>query len=920
MNHICKIILVVLMLMVSMGMSAQVDLLRRFGMSPEDITPEIRAAVAAFIKHRFELVGVVKATDDFEPEPYPLQGANVVMTCVADTTEMGGAAVDADGNVAAYIFCRNKLKDLRVRVRISYVGMETFDKVLTPVPGKDVIGDKLVIQLDTVVLRSNPLTLAEAEVIGELQKMYQRGDTTIFNADAYETPSGSVLLDLVRRLPGLRYEGGQLTYMGESITEMRLNGDSFFKHDISVALNNMPHDKIKSLKVYEVPDDTLDTFSPEHLVMDMQTKEAVNSLEFANASAGITDDLKGFLLALSGHTYVKGGAQVGINFRTSDMPSTDTPTMRNVGTGVRLSYEQQVAGVNVDGALNHGYDRTDTQTETLTQLFMPGYSQTTNTTSWAKNKNHDYGGRIGLQGAIGQSTRWNTHLNLTTSDSKNQSGYDNAITDEQGRAVSNTVQRSTTRSNSQTFNWDGTLRRYLDEARLNEVGITLTARHTDSEADTWNTTRSQFALLGDSIQTTNHLISSPTHTLGMSANLFYERHFGEKNTLQLGYEPSYSRTRSDETYSQFAHDGTTMRIDSLSYDERNHTMSHTLSSALLIDGRVLRLNLKMRVVPTRLVVENTHMGSLEHNAYNATLIRPSANLKFKFDEGMSDITLGYDGNSSMPSASMLSAKVNMSDPMNITEGNPHLHKPFRHQALVELKYKTLMRLAIRYDRTENQTTYKTLLDPTTGARRTRPTNINGNWNTTTYLYLTRQVGEVSVNAVFNYTHNNNVGFVQDMTQAEPVKSTTRWDNYFVTLISGYTNKNWIAGGLLSYNIDRSHNQYTAATTCGKTFNATAHLSYQADIGLAFGTQFTLQRHFGYELSSANRTDCIWNASVEYKFLRQKRLTARLEWNDILDNNRGFSATMTDTQWTEQRTLGNTSFLQFTLAYRLSLFN
>ena len=235
--------------MIALSANAQEELLKRFGI--EEITPEMRALISAVLKHRYEVKGKVMGTDDFEPTPYPLQGANITLTCVADTTQFGGAAADQDGNFAAYIFCRNKLKDLRVKVKISYVGMETYEAVFTPTPGKDKIGDKLVVTFDSIVLKSNPVTTAEAEVIGELQKMYQRGDTTIFNAEAYEMPSGSVLLDLVRRLPGLRYEGGQLTYMGQSIEEMRLNGDTFFKHDINVALQNMPHDKLKSLKVYE---------------------------------------------------------------------------------------------------------------------------------------------------------------------------------------------------------------------------------------------------------------------------------------------------------------------------------------------------------------------------------------------------------------------------------------------------------------------------------------------------------------------------------------------------------------------------------------------------------------------------------------------------------------------------------------------
>ena len=91
------------------------------------------------------------------------------------------------------------------------------------------------VELDSIVLRSNPLTTEEVEIVAELQRMYQRGDTVIFNADAYEMPTGSVLLDLVRRLPGLKYNDGKMTYLGRDIEEIRLNGDSFFKRDMSIA-------------------------------------------------------------------------------------------------------------------------------------------------------------------------------------------------------------------------------------------------------------------------------------------------------------------------------------------------------------------------------------------------------------------------------------------------------------------------------------------------------------------------------------------------------------------------------------------------------------------------------------------------------------------------------------------------------------
>lgn len=912
-----KINLTFVLLFLSITMNAQVDLLRRFGLSPEDITPEMRALVSAFLKHRFEVTGVVMATDEFEPTPYTLQGANVMLTCVEDTTQMGGASVDSDGKVAAYIFCRNKLKDLRVRVRITYVGMETFDRVFTPKPDKDVIGDKLVVNLDTVVLHSNPVTLAEAEVIGELQKMYQRGDTTIFNADAYETPSGSVLLDLVRRLPGLRYEGGELTYLGRSIEEMRLNGDPFFKHDISVALNNMPHEKIKSLKVYEVPDDTLNVMTDNHLVMDMQTKEALRNVDFANASAGVTEDFKNFLLSLSGNTYVKGGAQMGLQFNTRDLPRAGE--MRNVNTNARASYEQTLGKTHIDSRLNYGYNRTDTKTEGFTQLFMPGFTQRTESENSNSNRSNRYSGSVVLDGSFSKQTRWHSNVSVESSDSKSASSGSSIISDDAGNLISSTTRQSITRSNSKNFDWNGRLNHFLDTLQRHEVGVTFSANVSNARSTTHSNTTSRFAKLGDSLDVTNYIISSPQDSYSLEGSAFYNYRFGEKNTLQFAYRVRYTDNQNDQQYMNGAG-----LIDSLSYDKGNHTLSHGLTSSLLIDNKTINWKLSMGVRPVHLVVSDAHMGSTFRSTYNSTIFSPSTELKIKFDSGQSNITVKYDGSNQMPSASSLSASVNSSDPMNIYQGNPDLKEAFRHNASIEWQHRALLRASLTYGRTDRQVTNKTTLDPLTGARRTMPVNINGNWSLTSYLFLTKLFGQLSVNAIATHTYSNNVSYVQNMTpttvaMGEPVKSATKWNNFNFILISGYTDAHWIAGVMANYNLDHRKNQYMNTSTHGQSVSSRFELRHEMDLGLSLQTNFTFQKHFGYELASANTTDYIWNASIGYRFWKRKA-NLTLEWNDILDNNRGFSASMSDTQWSETRTLGKTSYLLLTFAYRFSLFN
>lgn len=172
------------------------------GLKAQDwTTPEIESLLRTYIKQWYEVEGRVFGIDDFEPEPYPLQGANIKVTCMGDTTVFDGTAADKDGGFWVSMTLRNRLRDTRLRVTISYLGMQTLDSVFVTTEGRSDGVSHYTVVLDSIVLRSHPITTEEVEIIAELQRMYQRGDTIIFNADAYEMPSGSVLLDLVRRLP-----------------------------------------------------------------------------------------------------------------------------------------------------------------------------------------------------------------------------------------------------------------------------------------------------------------------------------------------------------------------------------------------------------------------------------------------------------------------------------------------------------------------------------------------------------------------------------------------------------------------------------------------------------------------------------------------------------------------------------------------
>ena len=92
-------------------------------------SPEMESMMRTYLKQLFEVTGRVFGVDEYEPTPYPLQGANIKVTCMGDTTAFDGMAADTDGSFWVYMQRRDRLKDTRLRVTVSYLGMGTLDTI-----------------------------------------------------------------------------------------------------------------------------------------------------------------------------------------------------------------------------------------------------------------------------------------------------------------------------------------------------------------------------------------------------------------------------------------------------------------------------------------------------------------------------------------------------------------------------------------------------------------------------------------------------------------------------------------------------------------------------------------------------------------------------------------------------------------------
>ena len=84
-------------------------------------------------------------------------------------------------------------------------------------------------------------SLGEATVTATKVKFYHNGDTLVFNADAFNLAKGSMLDDLIRKMPGVRInENGEIFANGRKVESLLLNGREFFDGNGQLMLDNLP--------------------------------------------------------------------------------------------------------------------------------------------------------------------------------------------------------------------------------------------------------------------------------------------------------------------------------------------------------------------------------------------------------------------------------------------------------------------------------------------------------------------------------------------------------------------------------------------------------------------------------------------------------------------------------------------------------
>ena len=143
-----------------------------------------------------------------------------------------------------------------------------------------------------ILLKQESKLLNEIVVSSTKIKFYYKGDTVVYNADAFVLAEGSMLDALIRQMPGVEMkENGDIYHNGKLVKNLLLNGKDFFKNK-KIMLDNLPTYMVKNIKVYDKASDKaefLGSTDPnlKSYVMDVCLKKEYSIGWISNIETGI---------------------------------------------------------------------------------------------------------------------------------------------------------------------------------------------------------------------------------------------------------------------------------------------------------------------------------------------------------------------------------------------------------------------------------------------------------------------------------------------------------------------------------------------------------------------------------------------------------------------------------------------------------
>lgn len=781
------------------------------------------------------------------------------------------------------------------------------------------------------------IELGAAEVRTSKIRMVVKGDTLIYNADAFQLAEGSMLDGLIKLLPGFQLRDGQITVNGQYVSSLLVNGEDFFRGDPRVALENLPAYMVNKVKVYrkEHPWSYITKGKEERkedlpLVVDVNLKReyAIGWVGNVGAGYGTADRYLARLFGLRFTDHSRLALYANAN-NTNDTREPGTSGNWNANGSASGRTTMQTAGFEflVKGDkdqwkyVGHAkiyHQNTFNQSITATETFQPTLTNSTFNrarreaegnhfkvqTEQAFERKRDEGffnvfAALYYQHHHNNALSQGAEFSADPKDAYRAASLDSLFLSSSERLAKLLTNRRQNQEKSREHAWSG---------RLNASGLAKVPRtpdyySLDFNADFEHKTGTAFSAYqlhyGQSAQvpqTNEHqlrYIDAPSTRANASFQAYYRYRpdwgsihptINIKESYQKGDLNSYrlDRLGTNAPALGLLPSTTAALLQTLdapnSYMASRNTLTGTLGlwSVIWLNKETsngIRFDPKLVWTNDRLSYDRNTLHATPHR--NTVVFLPS--IAWSGDA----FNVSYQWNCAYPDLQNLLDYVDNSDPLNIYRGNPHLQRSTTHRVALSrswTKWREGKSFAIGadWDVTRNAVAHGQTYDAATGVRTFMPRNVDGNWHAAARMFWERPFDKERQTLFTSETKadfRNSVDFVTE-------RSTVQ--NFAVQQNLRFNAK--IKRVILDGSIGARYWHATSARKNFQTINS-FDVTYGLNIQLplpgqfAFSTDCKLYQREGYSDASMNDLRFVANARLEKTFLRG-RLGVALDGYDI----------------------------------------
>jgi len=786
------------------------------------------------------------------------------------------------------------------------------------------------------------------------------GDTLEFNTENYRTAPNAVVEDMLKKMPGVTVDNdGTVRVNGQKVNRVLVNGKEFFTGDPKIATRNLNADAVDKVQVFDKKSDQAEFTGIDdgntQKTINLKLKKDRNNALFGRASAGGGND--GRYDAQANINKFKEAQQVsflgmGNNINRQGFSITDILNFTGeMSRGLRggggmvirvggggpdesglpvtgLGQNQQGIAQTIAGGINYNDDWSkytsvntsvmasdvdlNTERKLNRQYLLPGnnynYSQLSNSNRKTQQQRINF--------AIDQKIDSLTSIKITPqlSFQRNKNNTYSSYVSQNLANVKLNEGNSLNESVSNAMNFSSNIlfkKKFAKKGRTLSANIDLQYNHSDQDG-LQNSFYSTYAgsVRTDSVINQRNAIDAISRNYG--ANITYTEPLDKRSIMEMNVVLNRNLGESDRT---------TWNYNNASgkHDEINKLLTNSFKSDYLYTGGGMhyRTNRKKYNFTVGASFQHASLNGL-NKSNNSSIeqqfndVLPDAAFQWKFNQ-YSNLNLTYNTNTQQPSVRQLQPVADVSDPLNITEGNAALKRAYNHSFSLNffsadpLRGKNLFAFAA-LNITDNAIVDSEDILP--GAVRvSKPVNTNGVMNFFSSVNKGFPIKKLKsrIELSMGYNYSRNISFINQQENAitnSGAGPAIRWnfgiDNKIDLFASARLNFSRAAYSLQSqlnsnylqqvYNIEM-----TNYLPWGLVVNNT--LNYTKNTGRADGFNIGIP---------------YWNASVAKSFFKNKRAELKLSVADILNRNIGITRSadqnyIEDLQYNVLRRYGMISF-------------